>query len=108
MTYPTNAWFNKILAECSSSIPEIIIDETEVWHKIISPTTDRVFVWIKVGVKVISLYLPLPLESDEELLDAKTSGSWGKYESRYRIDTPEQIPKAIELIKRAYKHDQLL
>ena len=106
--YPANTWFNTIWAECAISIPNIIIDETEVWHKMISPATDRVFVWIKVGVNVISLYLPLPLESGEELLDAKTSGSWRKFESRYRIDTPEKIPRAIQFIKMAYKHDQLL
>jgi len=108
MTYPANTWFHKIWIECKSSMPEIILDETEVWHKIISPITERVFVWAKVGVNVVSLYLPLPLESDEELLDAKTSGPWRKFESRYRIDAADKIPKAIELIKRAYTLDQLL
>ena len=108
MTYPANTWLKQIWDECKRSIPEIEMGETDVWNKLISPTTNRVFVWIKVGINVISLYLPLPLESDEELLDAKTSGSWRKFESRYRIDTPRKIPKAIELITRAYKHDQVL
>lgn len=107
-TFPADNWLKEILNECRKSIQELEIGETEIWTKLISPKTDRVFVWIKVGIAVISLYLPLPLESDAELLDAKTSGSWRKFESRYRIDTPTKIPKAIELITKAYTHDRYL
>ena len=107
MTYPANSWLKQILNESKKSIPGLIIEETEVWTKLTSPTTERVFVWVKAGINVISLYLPLPLESDEEFLDAKTSGSWRKFESRYRIDTSQKIAKAIQLIEKAYKIDLL-
>ena len=106
MSYPAHVWFDKIWKECEELIPEIKIGETEKWFKLFSLKTNRVFVWLKVGKNVISLYLPIPLDMDRDLLPAKTSGSWGKFESRYRLDALEKIPKAIDLILKAYKYDQ--
>lgn len=99
----THSWLVKIKAGVNKEVPSALYDEVKYWTKFLSPITNRVFAWLQLSKKRISLFIGLDRDLEPDL--ERSSSHWKRFKSVFSVYSEKKAYRAIDLIIQTYNYD---